>query len=68
MDRDHNASNVIEVRAFGNNTVGAGTAPSRQTAMSANACGDGTAAAPALAVSPVVDARKPRLKHYLSRG
>ena len=67
-DRDHNASNVIELRAFGTNTVGAGTAPIRQAVMSANACGDGTSAALAVAVSPVVDARKPRLKQYLSRG
>jgi len=27
MDRDHNAANVIELRAFGTNTVGAGSAP-----------------------------------------
>jgi putative transposase len=41
MDRDHNASNVIELRAFGTNTVGAGTAPIRQTKCLQNACGDG---------------------------
>jgi putative transposase len=29
LDRDHNAANTIELKAFGTNTVGAGTAPIR---------------------------------------
>lgn len=68
LDRDHNAANVIEFRAFGTNTVGAGTAPNRRASESANACGDGASAAPAYAVSPVVDAEAPTESHSVSRG
>ena len=68
LDRDHNAANVIELRAFGINTVGAGSAPNRLIGISANACGDGTAAAPVSAVSPVVDAEAPTESNSVSRG
>jgi putative transposase len=68
LDRDHNAANVLELRAFGSNTVGAGTAPNRQAVMPANACGDGTAAAPAFAVSSVVEAEAPTESASISRG
>jgi len=68
MDRDHNAANVVELRAFGTNTVGAGTAPNRRASEPANACGDGTSAAPAFAVSPVVDAEAPIESAGVSRG
>jgi putative transposase len=44
MDRDHNAANVIEFRAFGNNTVGAGSAPNQPLLQEVNACGDETSA------------------------
>lgn len=67
MDRDHNAANMVEFRAFGTNTVGAGTAPNRGR-RDPNACGDGTATAPASAVSPVVDAEAPTESASVSRG
>lgn len=40
MDRDYNAANVIELKAFGTNTVGVWSAPNRPS-LKVNACGDG---------------------------
>lgn len=40
MDRDHNAANVIELRAFGSNTVGQGSLSEPAPVSGANARGD----------------------------
>ena len=58
IDRDYNAANVIELRAFGTNTVGAGSASNRQV-LPANAYGDGTSTLGMLRASSVVEEEAP---------
>ena len=68
LDRDTNAANVIEERAFGSSTVGRDLP--EPTVLAVNACGDGTSAASASAVSLVVDPGSPdyNVASAFSRG
>ena len=68
MDRDQNAANIIEQRAFGSNRVGQGSCPNRLS-MSELTQGE-TRSSAALAARGKSCRRslKPRLIPYLSRG
>jgi putative transposase len=72
--RDTNAGRNIEHRAFGkeceisNSTVGTECPELVPISSEQTPVKTGASAALAVAVSPVVEARKPRLKPYLSRG
>lgn len=79
MERDYNAANVVEFRAYGSNSVlkslieapilvGAGSAPIRQDILPVYADGGGPSALDIIRVSPSVDAEAPTESDSVSRG
>jgi transposase len=68
MDRDQNAANVIEHRAFGSNTVGQGSCPNRLQIMEQTQGETRSSAALAVLGKTCRGSLKPRLITHLSRG